>query len=660
MTDLSSYQKRRELLLSWYDRIQEHAELLEPDTDVLQEKSANLRAERFVVAVCGEINSGKSTLLNALLFGEEILPAARTTMTAKIVLMDGASTDRIEATFYTPGEFDRVLSASRRDSHAQAELSDAREAARTAGLREGDLVTEPAHMESADGLQKLARYAAVHSKGGVYSPYVKWIHLYADRPWLHQVTVADTPGTDDPNPERDKITRKWIGRADAVVYVTFAGQAGMTNSDVKFLDENLAHVDPRRRIIAVNKCDAEPNTEAIWNHINSIRSSGDPRMVSLFGDDEGVVLVSGLGGLIASLQSAGHPLRDIIQVYASKLSRKGYLDPEQHGVDKLREVVERRIIANKATNIIDSHQARLDSIFERAERRLQTLAESLRSDLDVVDASTEERAKQREDAGAAILAVDTLLKDARTKFANAVQAKINELDEALHPVATAVCADTADRLKKVGQIDQLAPYARWSVQSALHNRRTTIADILTRFTQGIERFLNGEEVTLSNELHRYSLGSRVTLHHLLPLSARTTCKAAEASLKAALDAVLLTKIVDNATNWWQRLWDTSKGRSAGVEALIPKLEEMLAKAFDNIVHHAEVVMEGHGLRALSSMGESCRDINERLLKTLDDLKTSDQSDQAKRAQISAQLDVTNEQLRQVSKIYAAYKESIGG
>ena len=70
-------------------------------------------------------------------------------MTAKIVLMDGASTDRIEATFYTPGEFERVLSASRKNPHAQTELSDAREAARTAGVREPDVLTEPAHVESA-------------------------------------------------------------------------------------------------------------------------------------------------------------------------------------------------------------------------------------------------------------------------------------------------------------------------------------------------------------------------------------------------------------------------------------------------------------------------------------------------------------------------------
>ena len=614
----------------------------------------------FVVAVCGEMNSGKSTLLNALLFGEEVLPAATTTMTAKIVLMDGARTDGIEATFYTGGEFERVLSASRKNPHAQTELSDAREAARTAGVHELDVLNEPAHVESADSLQEVVRYAGVHSKGGVYSAYVNSIRLYADRPWLHQVTVADTPGTDDPNPERDKMTRKWIGRADAVVYVSFAGQAGMTNSDVKFLDENLAHVDPRCRIIAVNKCDLQPNTEAIRSHINSIRSSGDPRMESLFGDDEGIVLVSGLGGLIASLQNAGRPLSDDMRFHASKLSPKGYLDPEKHGVDKLRDLVERRIIANKATNIIDSHQARLDSVFERAERRLQTVAESLRSDLDVVDAYTEERAKQRTEVDAAHLAIDTLLKDARVKFENTVEEVVSSLEGALQLVADAVLRDTVDRLEKVGRVDQLAPQARWIVQNEIHKRRATIADSLRKVTRNIERFLNGEEITLSDELHRYSLGSRVTRHHLLPVSARTICRAAEASLKDAIDSSLLMEIVGEATNWWQQLWDTGKGRGAGVEALTPKVGERLQREFDNIAAETQRVLTGHGETALSSMARSFRDIQDRIGTTLDELESADQSDKSKRAQISAQLDVTGDRIRQISDMYAEFRESTGG
>ena len=366
MRDLKDYQKRRDLLCEWYDRIIEADELLQADINALREAKSNLHADRFIVAICGEMNSGKSTLLNALLFEEEVLPSHVTTMTAKIALMEGDTTERIEATLYTPAEFQRVREACSSDSQAAAELAEAREIARTEGLKEIDLLTEPARIVSVDSLRDLIQFAAVCGQGGIYSVYVKSVQLWADRPWLHQVTVADTPGTGDPNPERDKITREWIQRADAVVLVTFAGQAGMAGSDVKFIDEHLAHIDPGRRIIAVNKCDQEPNTEAVWNHIRKIRNSDDLRMKNLFRDDDQIVPISGLGALISAMQHAGRPLSEDMKWHAEKLSAKGYLGPDLHGLEKLRDLVERRIIATKGNGIIQAHQRRLDSVFERA------------------------------------------------------------------------------------------------------------------------------------------------------------------------------------------------------------------------------------------------------------------------------------------------------
>ena len=392
MIDLKDFQALRNVLETWYDRVLDAGELLQVDDAALREAKENLHADRFIVAVCGQMNSGKSTLLNALLFGDEVLPSATTTTTAKVTLMEGSAKESVEATLYTADEFRRVLQESKKDRHAAAELSNARESARDAGIRESQLFTDPARVERRKGLDDLFRFAAVNEKGGTYNVYVKSVLVRADRPWLHQVTVADTPGTNDPNPIRDSITREWIQRADAVVYVTFAGQAGMDSEDVKFIDEHLAHVSPAHSIIAVNKCDDEPDTEAIWRHIHKIRDSGDLRMRSLFGNDGQIALVSGLGGLIAAIQDAGRNLSEDMQWFAQDMSAKGYLDAEQHGVDKLRSLIERRIIANKGKGVVRAHQSRLTNLFERADRRLARDDADLRHNLEAMAASGEERA----------------------------------------------------------------------------------------------------------------------------------------------------------------------------------------------------------------------------------------------------------------------------
>ena len=658
MMDLKNYQERRGLLGRWYDRVIEADELLQADVDALQEAKANLAAERFVVAICGEMNSGKSTLLNALLFEDEVLPSHVTTMTAKIALMEGDTTERVEATLYTPQEFQRVKDACRTDQQAKAELDEAREIARAQGVRENDLLTEPARVLFEDGLSELAKFAAVCGQGGIYSVYVKSVQLWADRRWLHEVTIADTPGTGDPNPERDKITREWIQRADAVVYVTFAGQAGMTGSDVKFIDEHLEHIDPRRRIIAVNKCDQESNTEAIWNHIHKIRSSDDLRMKNLFGDDDQIVLVSGLGALISAMQNAGHKLSEGMEWWAEKLAADGYLEPERHGIEKLRGLVEQRIIATKGDGIIKAHQRRLDSVFESAVRRLDNSHAALENNVNAVNASRDERAEESRKISESITSISSHVIDARIKFNKDLDKAQSTLDESLGEVSENVSRNISETLGRVRKIDNLVGQAHWSVQQELYGARGSLTQAIRDLVTRIETILNEAEDRLSNALLASGLGPRMPQTHLLPITARTICKEAEDKLIEALDRGALSKVVNEATSWWQRTFDTKQGGKNAVEALEPELGRILKQALDGIAERTRRELEKLGQEALKSMEGSSRDILEQRRKLLDELDEDDSLDEEKLVQINKQLEEVAEQKLHVESLQAEYEQEV--
>ena len=658
MMNLKDYQERKDLLGGWYDRVIEADELLQADVDTLREAKSNLYAGRFIVAICGEMNSGKSTLLNALLFEDEVLPSHVTTMTAKIALMEGDTTERIEATLYTPDEFRRVKDAYSSDIQAQNELAGARGTARAKGLKETDLLTEPARVLSEEGLRGLVRFAAVSSRGGIYSAYVKLVQLWADRPWLHQVTVADTPGTNDPNPERDKITREWIQQADAVVYVTFAGQAGMTGQDVKFIDEHLAHIDPDRRIIAVNKCDQESNTEAIWNNIRKIRNSDDLRMKNLFGDDDQIVLVSGLGALISAMQHAGRPLSDDMKWYAGKLSATGHLEPEQHGLEKLRALVERRIIATKGDGIIQAHQRRLDSVFESATTRLSQDHAVFENNINAVNASRTDRAKERKKVSESITSISSHINDARTKFGKELDEAHSILDESIDEVSENVFREVTGTIDSVRQVRNLAAQAHWSLQHELHKERARLANDIRKLIDRIETMLNGTENELSDAILASGLGERLPRTHLLPVSARTICKDAEAILIENLDRGALNQVVAEATNWWQRTFNTKVGRKAAVELLKVDLGDALGKALSNIPEHTRQELDKLGREALESMEGSCRDILERRRDLLDELDKGDLSDEEKEAQLSKELGEVEKRRLQVETFQAEYQTAV--
>ena len=659
MMDLKGYQERKDLLGGWYDRVIEADELLQADVDALREAKSNLYAGRFIVAICGEMNSGKSTLLNALLFEDEVLPSHVTTMTAKIALMEGDTTERIEATLYTPDEFQRVKDECRSNIQAQNELAGARGTARAKGLKETDLLTEPARVLSEEGLRGLVQFAAVCSRGGIYSIYVKSVQLWADRPWLHQVTVADTPGTDDPNPERDSITREWIQQADAVVYVTFAGQAGMTGSDVKFIDEHLAHIDPGRRIIAVNKCDQESNTEAIWNHIRKIRNSDDLRMKNLFGEDDQIVLVSGLGALISAMQHAGRPLSDDMKWHAGgKLSARGYLEPELHGLEKLRALVERRIIATKGDGIIQAHQRRLDSVFESASTRLSQDHAVFKNNINAVNASRTDRAKERKQVLESITSISSHINDARTKFGKEIDESHSILDESIDEVSENVFREVTVTIDSVRQVRNLAAQAHWSLQHELHKERAHLANNIRKLINRIETMLNDTEKELSEAILASGLGERPPRTHLLPVSARTICKDAEAILIENLDRGALNQVVAEATNWWQRTFNTKVGRKAAVELLKVDLGDALGKALSNIPEHTRQELDKLGQEALESMEKSCRDILERRRELLDELEKGDLSDEEKEPQLSKKLGEVKKRRLQVEALQAEYQTAV--
>ena len=659
MIDLKDFQARRNLLESWYDRVLNAGDLLHVDDGALREAKNNLQADRFIVAVCGQMKVGKSTLLNALLFSNEVLPSAATTTTAKITLMEGSANESVEATLYTPDEFQRVVEASQRDCQAKAELSNARERARAAGLQESQLLTDPAQVERRAGLDDLSRFTAVSEKGGTHNAYVKSVRVRADRRWLHQVTVADTPGTNDPNPERDRITREWIQRADAVVYVTFAGQAGMDNEDVKFIDEHLAHVSPAHRIVAVNKCDDDGlDTEAIWRHIRKIRDSGGLRMESLFGNEDQILLVSGLGALIAAMQEAGRTLSDDMRWYEQRMSAGGFLDPERHGVEKLRDLIERRIIENRGEGIIGSHQSRIANVFEEAARRLARDDDDLRHQLDAVTASREERENEIRRLSKSNAELSNHAKKTRNAIAKDVDKLHSALDKGLDEVEKNVSRKVAEGLCSTENVGGLAKQAHWGIQKALYNERGKLAEHVRKLTGALENKLNNAEDDLSDRFMSSGFGTRVTRTHLLPVSARSICKDAEAELVAKLDQKALADVVRRATNRWQRIVNPAKDKKRAIEELRPDLEMNLHDALKVIPGHTSRELKRLVEEAVKSMEKSCRDSNERREGQLEALGKEDVSDKKRRDRINQDVADVAERTRQVEALQDEYEAAV--
>ena len=70
--------------------------------------------DKLTLDVIGQMKCGKSTFLNSLIFGDDVLPAATTPMTASLSVITYGEEKSIEAEFYTKAEWDALKFESSR------------------------------------------------------------------------------------------------------------------------------------------------------------------------------------------------------------------------------------------------------------------------------------------------------------------------------------------------------------------------------------------------------------------------------------------------------------------------------------------------------------------------------------------------------------------
>lgn len=663
MNRLQEHAQTKKTLLEWYDRVIEHGQLLGLDEDdksvgsaTLKEQKEALAAERFIVAVCGQMNAGKSTLLNALLFEDEILPASPTTMTAKIALLEGGKVPGVEATLYSQEEFDLVVAASTKDAVANDEFTRAREATVQAGLQERDLLTRPPRIERRNDLKQLREFVAIPDDGGLYTPYVSCVRVRADIPWLYEVTVADTPGTNDPNPERDKITREWIKRADAVVYVTYAGQAGMNADDIRFIDEYLIHVSDRRRIIAVNKCDALSDSNAVWSYLDNLRSRGSVRMQELLGDRDGIVLVSGLGGLIECMESAGRTLSENLTEWRSMLNERGFLDPEKHSIHALRSLIEERIIRARGESVIKSHRSKLAAVFDRISNRLNNELNQWQGEIATHQASSEKLAQQRQTVDKAISDVGHAIVDRRNQIKRKFESLMIESDKKLDRLVEQFTSTLEASLKNLNHIDNIVGHAKWKFRRIVTGAHPLIATVLFEDIKEVDSELSDAEIGLNEVLLKAGLDALQIRPQMLDVDWKQIIGDIKAEADD-LDELELNKLVVESVDFIDRFFNTTDGRDQTIQKLMPKLGSMIDENIYNIKERKRFLIEHAIDISLKSMDTGIQEPLHRRRQLLANIELGVKSSESEVERITEACAAHETRLAEVNALHAQFKEA---
>lgn len=502
---LEIFEKSKDELVEIYGELVKNKaiNLNNVNEETLKEKSSNLQKEEFILAVAGQIKAGKSTLLNALIFGNDILPSDDTPYTAKITEIRYGSDKKLKAIFYTKDEWQELKN--------EITEIDEKKVNYFKNFIEPDIKNSSyikfLNQTKEDDISNLKEYVA---KGGVYTPFVKSVEIYYPAEILKSLVVVDTPGTNDPNIFRSKITLDWIKRCDAAIYATYAGRA-FDESDIKFINEYLLSLENSKRIVAINKIDVLRNFDEAKELLENNKKN-ETYQKTVFNEASSFVFTAGLYALLEEKEKNGFLLNE------DELWYKDEANPEfwkNNGLNDLKNLVSDKIIQNKGKDLLVSHINFIKNAFEKKEVFLNTEINALETKISQNQKSKDETSK----ALAEVTNFRKKLTKMQDNFKNNIDdnlaQKIKNLNKDIDREFNDIKNTIASKTNNYRRITELKNNIKWDIKNALESEKLKMDDLVSQAMEDIKQYTKNETEEFINEMSKFEAFDSESLRQTL-------------------------------------------------------------------------------------------------------------------------------------------------
>ncbi len=387
----------------------------------------------LTLGVIGQMKCGKSTFLNAFVFGDTVLPSATTPMTAALSVITYGEEKKLVAEFYTVDEWaeQKIQAARSLDEVA----GNAMEESKIKAAKElvSKSINLPGDINSFLGKSKEDTFDNLKDYVGADGRFVsitKSVTIYYPHEYLKGVEIVDTPGFNDPIVSREERTKEFLNKADVILLMLYANRA-FDSTDRAILFKNVRQCGIGKILIGVNKYDiaygnGETELQIISNVKEQIRKAcndiGDDTMSALVTETEPILLSAEMSLLsqlpmaviqksdsfLTSWKNACDNFEISSQIEMAAKSRINYL------IDAVKNIIERdkmEVLLRKPYNAIKaSAQKKKESLslqlmevnglinnlqqpddeledrkykLERAERRITKKIDSLGDDIEI-------------------------------------------------------------------------------------------------------------------------------------------------------------------------------------------------------------------------------------------------------------------------------------
>lgn len=306
-------------------------------SDVLKERAENVQKKHvFRLAVVGEFNAGKSTLINALL-GRAVLATARQPSTATITTLRYGEPERFRVT-YRP-KYRQQYPTITRDSN--------------------DLLNDIAEYTSESAHSPDGGIAVIKGEATSLAEIIEEVEVWCNSPFLkeQEIEIIDTPGLGSVYESHKTVTYALIPKVDATLFL-FGSDPGITAADVAFLKFLREYVN--QMLFIMTKAD----------YTRDARELEDQLRYNL------TVLTADVAGI------------DIKRIYPLSALQALRGEQEKSGLIQLQEALQGFLVRSSGT-------ARLQVPLQVACTNWQYLQELVTRDMDLASQSLEEIVEAR-------------------------------------------------------------------------------------------------------------------------------------------------------------------------------------------------------------------------------------------------------------------------
>lgn len=357
-----------------------------------QQAIEHLKKEIFTISVCGVVKAGKSTFLNAVLFGDDILPTFATPMTAKLTFIEYTDKPNNYFTvhFYSKEEFKAIKDVLKSQDDNKKSYEQFMERLEYVGEQGETELKWVGHAPiEKDNLDDLFDFVADPNASinreqgkGLFTPFVKEVHIYVHNESIKNVRIVDTPGLRDSNIINSRETLEWIDKTHAIIFIL--QNKGITSGDVDFLLFDYKS-NSNSRIFVINQIDKlnDPATDlkSVIGYMRKLGNNPDYKSKNLFGSTEKIYGYSALGVLLDKMLKNGLSIEkyqedyDLIQ--ETKEDNNFDFDP-----DNIEEKISTVLYQNQGRLLIESGKNSVLNIYDIAINNCNILKPDIDSELD--------------------------------------------------------------------------------------------------------------------------------------------------------------------------------------------------------------------------------------------------------------------------------------